>query len=133
METKPIDFLPSDVWKIISRHLSQKDRGVLRATSRFFFKHITPVWDQYVIDSRRARLFSSSDSHTIILTEAGELLGCGNNSMGQLGLPQVKTQPFLNKINDKTNIRAVATGNNHSLLLTEAGGLWVYRKRSIGL
>lgn len=124
METKPIDFLPSDIWKMISRHISQKDRGALRATSRFFFKSITPNWDQYIIDSRRARSFSSSHSHTIVLTEAGEILGCGNNSMGQLGLPHVKTQPFLNKISDKTNIRAIATGNNHSLLLTEAGELW---------
>jgi len=38
MELKQIEQVPHDVWQLIAKRLSQKDRSSARVTSRFFSK-----------------------------------------------------------------------------------------------
>ena len=47
MEYKPMERVPQDVWQLIAKRLSQKDRSSARAVSRFFYKRLTPEWDRY--------------------------------------------------------------------------------------
>ena len=42
MEHKPMESVPQDVWRLIAKRLSQKDRSSARTASRFFFNKMTP-------------------------------------------------------------------------------------------
>jgi hypothetical protein len=75
-------------------------------------------------DKTHILAISAGTSHSLLLTETGELLGCGNNQNGQLGLGPIENQASWIQLSDKTNIRAVAAGDFHSLLLTETGELF---------
>ena len=52
MELKPMERVPQDVWQLIAKPLSQKDRSSARAASRFFFNRFTPEWDRHCLNPR---------------------------------------------------------------------------------
>jgi alpha-tubulin suppressor-like RCC1 family protein len=124
MENKLMELIPQDVWQLIAQRLSQKDRSSARAVSRFFFKQFTPEWDRYCHNHRKIRVIVVGANHSLLLTETGELFGCGNNGFGQLGLGHTEDQASWIKLSDKIPIRAITAGSYHSLLLTETGELF---------
>lgn len=129
MKLDHTDSLSRDIWSIIAKFVNQRDRSAMRATSRLFFRHITPLWDQYIIDTGKIRSVSTSSanskgySFSLILTEIGELFGCGHNYNGELGLGHCNDQESWIKLSDQTNIRDIAVGAHHIILLTEMGVL----------
>jgi hypothetical protein len=67
------------------------------------------------------RAIAAGECHSLVLTETGELIGCGDNRFGQLGLGRRNNHANWIPLVDKTPISAIAAGGYHSLLLTEAG------------
>ena len=61
MEHKPMESVPQDVWQLIAKRLSQKDRSSARAASRFFFNKMTPEWDRYSRECRKIRAIVAGD------------------------------------------------------------------------
>ena len=99
MELKQIEQVPHDVWQLIAKRLSQKDRSSARAASRFFFKKMSPEWDRYSREYRKIRTIVGGYGHSLLLTETGELFGCGDNRFGQLGLGHTQNQTTWVKLN----------------------------------
>ena len=99
MELKQIERVPHDVWQLIAKRLSQKDRSSARAVSRFFFNKMTPEWDRYSREYRKIRAIFAGDCHSLLLTETRELFGCGDNGSGQLGLGNTQNQTTRVKLN----------------------------------
>ena len=66
--------------------------------------------------------------HSLVLTDAGELWGCGRNRNGQLGLghnyESVNKFIRIQRPADLGRISQVVTGYLHTLVLTEEGDLW---------
>ena len=124
MEHKLMELIPRDVWQLIAQRISQKDRSSVRAASRFFFKKMRPEWDRYSRDCRKIRAIAASGTYSLLLTETGELFGCGDNQYDQLGLEHTQYQANWIPLTDKINIRAIVAGYRHSLLLTETGELF---------
>jgi len=64
--------------------------------------------------------------HTLAVTVTGELLGCGDNSYGQLSLGRTKAQPTFQKIGVPGGARVAqaAGGGRHTLVVTVTGELW---------
>ena len=56
------------------------------------------------------RAIAAGCSHSLLLTETGELFGCGFNEYGQLGLGHTQNQANWVPLSDKTYIRAIAAG-----------------------
>ena len=75
-------------------------------------------------DKTHIRAIAAGGNHSLLLTETGELFGCGYNQYGQLGLGHTEHQASWIQLSDKTHIRAIAAGGHHSLLLTETGELF---------
>jgi alpha-tubulin suppressor-like RCC1 family protein len=72
---------------------------------------------------------SSSSSFFLILRKNGELLGCGSNTSGQLGLGNAESQWLpvkvpLDKIVPKIDVKQVSTGKAHTLVLSTTGKLY---------
>ena len=124
MEHKLMELIPQDVWQLIAKRLSQKDRSAARAVSRFFFNKMTPEWDHYSRECRKIRTIVAGFGHSLLLTETGELFGCGHNYYGQLGLGHTENQVSWIPLRANTHIHAIAAGRNHSLLVTETGELF---------
>jgi alpha-tubulin suppressor-like RCC1 family protein len=116
MEQKLME-IPKDVWNLIARRLNQKDLSSARAVSRVFYQWFTPEWDRYSRDCWKIRAIVAGGNHSLLLTETGELWGCGNNQSGQLGHGHTTNQASWKKLSDKTSIRAIAAGWSHTLLL----------------
>ena len=90
MEHKSMELIPRDVWDLIAKRLSQRDRSAARGASLFFFKRFTPEWDRYHLARRKVCALSVGSNHSLLLTATGEILGCGENEYGQLGLGHTK-------------------------------------------
>ena len=71
MEHKLMESIPGDVWQLIAKRLSQKERSSARAVSRFFFKRFTPEWDRYCLNRRKIRAIIAGGDHSLLLTETG--------------------------------------------------------------
>ena len=99
MQDKPMERVPQDVWQLIAKRLSQKDRSAARAASRFFFKKITTEWDRYSREYRKIHTIVAGFGHSLLLTETGELFECGDNWDGQLGLGHTQNQATWVKLN----------------------------------
>jgi alpha-tubulin suppressor-like RCC1 family protein len=56
---------------------------------------MTPEWGRFSRDSRKIRLVVAGRHHSLLLTETGELFGCGDNSCGQLGLGDLGSRRHL--------------------------------------
>ena len=72
---------------------------------------------------------SSSSAFFFLVTKKRELLACGSNSSGQLGLGSVVPQWLPTKvpidvISPKLVVKKISTGQKHSLLLSEEGKIY---------
>lgn len=72
---------------------------------------------------------SSSSSFFFIQRKNGELLGCGSNTSGQLGLGNTNPQWLpvkvpLEKIVPKIDVKQVSTGKAHTMILSTTGKLY---------
>jgi len=73
----------------------------------------------------RARAAAVGDEFTLILTEDGEVWGCGSNEVGQIG--QGDNTDYSNKpvrIKELTNIIDLSTGLSFAIFLEEKGRVW---------
>ena len=69
---------------------------------------------------------ASSQAHTLVLKESGELLTCGGgpNLFGALG--DGTNKPHNVPVPVMTNVRAIAVGSYHSLVLKDDNSLWAF-------
>ena len=73
---------------------------------------------------------SAGGSHSLILTEKGEVYSFGSNNFGQLGINN-----FINRdtpISVMNNIVQVSAGGTHSLLLDAEGNVWSFGSNQFG-
>ncbi len=86
--------------------------------------HVLPGIDDAI------KCFSSaSSSYFFVLTKKGELLGCGSNSCGQLGVGNVNpawlpVKVPIQSIVPKIEVKKVSTGRAHTMLLSKTGRLY---------
>ena len=64
-------------------------------------------------DKTDIRAIAASGSHSLLLTARGELLGCGFNEYGQMGLGHTEDQASWVLLSDKTDICAIAAGESN--------------------
>lgn len=72
---------------------------------------------------------STGRSHSLLLTQTGEVYGCGSNSFGQLGLGDSKTavRDVLNFVKlPLQDIVDVSAGENHSLCCDQSGYVYSF-------
>jgi len=75
-------------------------------------------------------------NHTMALSSAGEIMSCGYNVCGQLGLGNLKNSLVPNKVDFAEKVIDIAAGYYHSLCLTDNGEAysWGYMSEgSLGL
>ncbi|CAK0886835.1 unnamed protein product, partial [Prorocentrum cordatum] len=74
---------------------------------------------------------SCGGAHTLLLTDAGRLLGCGSNRQGQLGAGEAADRPVAAPVLLSEERGAVVSavsascGFGHSLVLARGGAVWV--------
>lgn len=77
--------------------------------------------------------------HTLVVTDKGELWGCGNNEYGQLGLGahDMNIRYTFCRIGERdfedSKVTAVAAGGNKSITVTEDGGIWEFGVRDFDI
>ena len=75
------------------------------------------------------QVIASSETHSLALTDTGELWGWGDNADGQLGLEQsMLSEP----IQLASGVRSIAVASDHSLYVTEDGTLYAMGDNSYG-
>jgi alpha-tubulin suppressor-like RCC1 family protein len=65
-------------------------------------------------------------SHSLALTESGEVYAWGYNADGQLGLGDTEDRLTPTKVEGLPKVKAVAAGYDHSLALTESGEVYAW-------
>ena len=76
--------------------------------------------------------FASGGSHTIVLTDEGEVWAWGHNGYGQLGdgTNMDSSEPVL--VKGLTHVVAISAGLNHSMALKSDGTLWAWGQNNYG-
>lgn len=71
--------------------------------------------------------------HTVLLASDGTVWTCGNNDYGQLGRGTLGATCYtLGRIDNLTNIKAVAAGDDFCIALTAGGNLYAWGRNSSG-
>jgi alpha-tubulin suppressor-like RCC1 family protein len=70
------------------------------------------------------KLIAPGFSHTLILLEDGEVLGCGSNTSSQLGLDASYSMIFRSLDLKGNKAQQIAVGSFHSLVLLEKNEVW---------
>ncbi len=76
------------------------------------------------------KAIAAGGNHSLLINEFGALLGCGDNSMGQLAQPDFQTHPNLTFMS--YGAIAAAAGNYHTLMLTSAHEVYATGYNSTG-
>jgi alpha-tubulin suppressor-like RCC1 family protein len=74
------------------------------------------------VDISGATAIAAGTQNTVILRGNGELMGCGSNASGQLGLIHALFIPAFDE--NITNIVSVATATNNTVILRNNGEVW---------
>jgi uncharacterized protein YkwD len=62
--------------------------------------------------------------HSLVLREDGQILGCGRNEYGALGLGTTMNWSIPVELQELSRVTAIAAGFDHSLALTSDGNVW---------
>jgi alpha-tubulin suppressor-like RCC1 family protein len=81
---------------------------------------------------KNIKQISTSDGHTLALTEDGQVYSFGRNESGQLGLGHTKNITIPTLISDLNNIAQISAGTVHSLLLTKNGEIYSFGSNLFG-
>jgi len=65
-------------------------------------------------------------SHSLALTDTGQVFAFGFGSSGQLGQGTTASSSVPVAVSGLTNVVAIAAGANHSLAVTAAGEVWAW-------
>lgn len=84
--------------------------------------------------THRIKAVAAGGAHTLLLTEAKNLLGLGCNADGQLGIGTKRDALKPTRVTGLTSMRvcAIACGGRHSLVATEAGLLYAFGNNDAG-
>jgi RCC1 and BTB domain-containing protein len=79
-------------------------------------------------DNKKVVIISCGSSHSLVLTESGEVFGWGNNAFGQLGIGNNLHQSSPIKVNLKNNVfvKDIVCGLYHSLILSTNGDIYAF-------
>lgn len=82
----------------------------------------------------RVRQIACGHAHTLVLTEAGEVLSCGSNEQGQCGQDISSTRPAAieSLCAPRVIVSQVACGHAHSLALTTDGAVYAWGNNELG-
>jgi len=97
----------------------------------------TPAWPTPVLRSAvRVATVACGDTHSLALTEGGEIYAFGSNACGQLGLgdalPKALVPSMVGGRARGVPVRAIAAGGKHSLALTISGAVFSWGDNSKG-
>ncbi len=83
----------------------------------FSSNYTTPRLLKYSVNIKK---ISCGDTHTLLLSEMGNLYALGSNKFGQLGLGKIekRVKPAMLSLCKKEKIWKIAAGGFHSLLTT---------------
>lgn len=76
--------------------------------------------------SGKAKAVAACPTHSLALTEAGEVYAWGNNENGQLGDGTLTQRNLPIRIADLSNIAAIGCGVSHSVALGQDGRVWAW-------
>jgi len=79
---------------------------------------------------------AAGKTHSLVLTESGEVYAWGDNDDGQLGLGDREERLTPTKVEGLPKVKAIAAGGAHSLALTESGEVYAWgwnREGQLGL
>jgi len=75
---------------------------------------------------------AAGSSHTLLLTESGDVYAMGRNTSGNLGMGNTNDLFVPTKIPDLPPAVSIAAGNNDSFVITEAGEVYAFGANSYG-
>lgn len=94
--------------------------------------------DTYIINrillmnDKEIKIIAAGLYHTIIYKNNGDLLVCGDNKFGQLGLGTLKkSQTFVKLLNDKT-IKIIVCGGEYTIIYKKDGNMFVFGRNEFG-
>jgi len=128
----PFQLLPRDVLLIITKKLADKDVGALRC-DRWLDERLSTPFHRRISESLKVKAVAAGDGHSLVLMRSGQLLACGNNEQGQLGLGDKEDRKHwtpIGELND--SIIQIAAGGNHTLVLTQRGQLFTCGANTVG-
>jgi len=120
----PFQLFPRDILLYVAKKLADKDLGALRC-DRLLDERLSPVFHQRITDSLTVEAVAAGSSHSLALMNNGQLLACGYNDFGQLGLGNRENRDkwtTVGGLND--SIGQIAAGWNHTVVLTTRGQLF---------
>jgi len=128
----PFQLFPRDVLLIIAKKLADKDLGALRC-DRWLDERLSPAFHRRVRDSLTVKAIAAGSYHSFVLMSNGQLLACGDNTYGQLGLGDKESRNKwtpIGGIND--SIGQIATGGRHIVVLMQKGRLFTCGTNNFG-
>jgi E3 ubiquitin-protein ligase HERC4 len=80
----------------------------------------------------RVQQIACGHTHTVLLTEKGEVWSCGSNERGQCGQDVSSTRPAVIDSLSSVGVVSVSCGHSHSLALTAEGLLYAWGSNDHG-
>ena len=118
-----------EVYAAGSDRFGQLGQGAVNGANKTSFTSV-------VIPSSTPVAVSAGGNHSLIVTAAGEVFACGDNTYGQLAQPDTTlssgTLVEVNFPGLTTRIVSAAAGADHNLAVDENGGVWVWGRNDSG-
>ncbi len=123
-----IAFLLSPI-RLSNGHFSQIARAIENSDV-----YVTKIPDKVVKVAAGSGWSANSASHSLILTECGDVWACGANSYGQLGFGSVTySEKTPRKIPNLAHVRDIDAGQRLSLAITDTNELWAWGQNSYNI
>eukprot|EP00958_Prasinococcus_capsulatus_P002961 scaffold266_cov391-Prasinococcus_capsulatus_cf.AAC.13 len=113
------------------------DHGQLGVGHRSEERHAVKVALPVLRESAQIALAVCGGSHSLLLTDAGEVYSWGSNAFGQLGIPkelsrEIAVPQLVPAFTNEDTVASVCAGFAHSMALTNAGMLYAFGDNSQG-